>query len=154
MCISFLQLHPRQTSYANANLGVLLLEFLELYGRKFNYMKTGISIKSGGRYIPKEELQREMVDGHRPSLLCIEDPLTPGNDIGRSSYGKLDWNKSLSFSKISLDFRCPPSQTSFWICLHCALSGRVATKPNPKRLQSTKYIGSNCTCYRRSHWLS
>lgn len=50
-------------------------------------MKTGISIKNGGRYIPKEELQREMVDGHRPSLLCIEDPLTPGNDIGRSSYG-------------------------------------------------------------------
>lgn len=91
MCISFLQLHPRHNSYANANLGVLLLEFLELYGRKFNYMKTGISIKNGGRYIPKEELQREMVDGHRPSLLCIEDPLTPGNDIGRSSYGELNW---------------------------------------------------------------
>lgn len=89
MCISFLQLHPRHNSYSNANLGVLLLEFLELYGRKFNYMKTGISIKNGGRYIPKEELQREMVDGHRPSLLCIEDPLTPGNDIGRSSYGEL-----------------------------------------------------------------
>lgn len=30
-----------------------------------------------------------MNDGHRPSLLCIEDPLTPGNDIGRSSYGAL-----------------------------------------------------------------
>lgn len=69
-------------------MGVLLLEFFELYGRKFNYMKTGISIKNGGRYIPKEELQREMIDGHRPSLLCIEDPLTPGNDIGRSSYGE------------------------------------------------------------------
>lgn len=94
MCISFLQLHPRQNSYNNANLGVLLLEFLELYGRKFNYMKTGISIKNGGRYLPKEELQREMVDGHRPSLLCIEDPLTPGNDIGRSSYGKF---KKISF---------------------------------------------------------
>lgn len=89
MCISFLQLHPRQNvSNYNFNLGVFLLEFFELYGRKFNYMKTGISIKNGGRYIPKEELQREMVDGHRPSLLCIEDPLTPGNDIGRSSYGK------------------------------------------------------------------
>lgn len=34
-------------------------------------------------------MQRDMVDGHRPSLLCIEDPLTPGNDIGRSSYGAL-----------------------------------------------------------------
>lgn len=88
MCISFLQLHPRLHTTTNVNLGVLLIEFFELYGRKFNYMKTGISIKNDGRYIPKEELQREMVDGHRPSLLCIEDPLTPGNDIGRSSYGE------------------------------------------------------------------
>lgn len=44
MCISFLQLHQRQ-NFENANLGVLLIEFVELYGKKFNYMKTGISIK-------------------------------------------------------------------------------------------------------------
>ncbi|XP_039152468.1 non-canonical poly(A) RNA polymerase protein Trf4-1 isoform X2 [Drosophila simulans] len=87
MCISFLQMHPRGIYHDTANLGVLLLEFFELYGRRFNYMKIGISIKNGGRYMPKDELQRDMVDGHRPSLLCIEDPLTPGNDIGRSSYG-------------------------------------------------------------------
>lgn len=87
MCISFLQLHPRGIYHETANLGVLLLEFFELYGRRFNYMKIGISIKNGGRYMPKDDLQRDMVDGHRPSLLCIEDPLTPGNDIGRSSYG-------------------------------------------------------------------
>lgn len=115
MCISFLQLHPRHNSYANANLGVLLLEFLELYGRRFNYMKTGISIKNGGRYIPKEELQREMVDGHRPSLLCIEDPLTPGNDIGRSSYGSLNMFFTISAENLRFVyfFRRPPSQTSF-----------------------------------------
>ncbi|XP_033222113.1 non-canonical poly(A) RNA polymerase protein Trf4-1-like [Belonocnema kinseyi] len=90
MTISFLQLHPRQHAHSlNANLGVLLIEFLELYGRKFNYVKTGIRIKGGGTYTSKEEVQREMKDGHRPSLLCIEDPLTPGNDIGRSSYGAL-----------------------------------------------------------------
>ncbi|XP_063984238.1 terminal nucleotidyltransferase 4B-like [Diachasmimorpha longicaudata] len=90
MTISFLQLHPRQNAYnAEANLGVLLIEFLELYGRKFNYVKTGIRVKDGGTYISKEEVQRDMIDGHRPSLLCIEDPLTPGNDIGRSSYGAL-----------------------------------------------------------------
>lgn len=40
-----------------------------------------------------------MVDGHRPSLLCIEDPLTPGNDIGRSSYGAL-------YVKDSFDWAC------------------------------------------------
>ncbi|KAJ6650119.1 Non-canonical poly(A) RNA polymerase protein Trf4-1 [Pseudolycoriella hygida] len=101
MCISFLQLHQRQ-NFDNANLGVLLLEFVELYGKKFNYMKTGISIKMGGRYIPKEELQRDMVDGHRPSLLCIEDPLTPGNDIGRSSYGALQVKQAFEYAFIVL----------------------------------------------------
>lgn len=34
-------------------------------------------------------MQKDMVDGHRPSMLCIEDPLQPSNDIGRSSYGIL-----------------------------------------------------------------
>lgn len=99
MCISFLQLHPRQTEcfMDNPNLGVLLMEFLELYGRKFNYMKTGISVKQE-RYMPKEELQKDMVDGHRPSLLCIEDPLTPGNDIGRSSYGALQVKKAFMYA--------------------------------------------------------
>lgn len=99
MCISFLQLHPRQTEcfMDNPNLGVLLMEFLELYGRKFNYMKTGISVKQE-RYLPKEELQKDMVDGHRPSLLCIEDPLTPGNDIGRSSYGALQVKKAFMYA--------------------------------------------------------
>lgn len=54
--ISF-QLHPRQNAHSsNANLGVLLIEFLELYGRKFNYVKTGIRVKGGGTYISKEEV--------------------------------------------------------------------------------------------------
>nr|KAG5707516.1 hypothetical protein BaRGS_012020 [Batillaria attramentaria] len=90
LAISFLQLHPRaDASDANGNLGVLLIEFFELYGRTFNYLRTGIRIKSGGAYVPKEEITKEMDNGHRASLLCIEDPLNPGNDIGRSSYGAI-----------------------------------------------------------------
>ncbi|KAK1880630.1 Terminal nucleotidyltransferase 4A [Dissostichus eleginoides] len=43
MVISFLQLHPRiDARNPNENLGVLLIEFFELYGRHFNYSKTGI----------------------------------------------------------------------------------------------------------------
>lgn len=125
MCISFLQLHPRQNFSDNSNLGVLLLEFLELYGRKFNYMKTGISIKNGGRYIPKEELQRDMVDGHRPSLLCIEDPLTPGNDIGRSSYGALQVKQAFEYAYIVLDQAV--AQINGWLndCNRCSILGRI-----------------------------
>ena len=35
-----------------------------------------------------------MPPGHRPSLLCIEDPLQAGNDVGKSSYGALQVNSS------------------------------------------------------------
>ncbi|XP_076268903.1 terminal nucleotidyltransferase 4B-like isoform X2 [Rhynchophorus ferrugineus] len=100
MCISFLQLHPRQDGVrqSNANLGVLLIEFFELYGRKFNFINTGIRIRDGGMYITKEEMQKDMVDGHRPSMLCIEDPLQPSNDIGRSSYGILLVKKAFEYA--------------------------------------------------------
>lgn len=125
MCISFLQLHPRYKAHENANLGVLLMEFLELYGRKFNYMKTGISIKNGGRYLPKEELQREMVDGHRPSLLCIEDPLTAGNDIGRSSYGALHVKHAFEWAYISLNMAVTPIQNGTNDCTRNSILGRI-----------------------------
>lgn len=150
MCISFLQLHPRQMAVGagnesattgtttsgggggcavsalldNQNLGVLLIEFLELYGRKFNYMKTGISVKQE-RYLPKEELQRDMVDGHRPSLLCIEDPLTPGNDIGRSSYGALQVKKAFEYAYIVLSHAVLPLGVNYYDCNRASILGRI-----------------------------
>lgn len=126
MCISFLQLHPRPLETSDdSNLGVLLLEFLELYGRRFNYMKTGISIKNGGRYIPKEELQREMIDGHRPSPLCIEDPLTPGNDIGRSSYGALQVKQAFEYAYIILSKAVSPINSCGNDCNEQSILGRI-----------------------------
>ena len=32
--------------------------------------------------MPKDMLQKEMDNGYRPSLLCIEDPLNPGKKQG------------------------------------------------------------------------
>lgn len=52
-----------------------------------------------------------MVDGHRPSMLCIEDPLNPGNDIGRSSYGALQVKQALEYAYIVLS-ECVISPTS------------------------------------------
>ena len=57
MAVSFLQLHNRHdASTIKANLGVLLLEFFELYGRDFNYTQTAIRLRDGGAYIPREEV--------------------------------------------------------------------------------------------------
>lgn len=64
----------------NINIGVLLIEFFELYGRHFNYLKTGIRIKDGGCYVAKDEVQKNLMDGYRPSMLYIEDPLQPGRN--------------------------------------------------------------------------
>ncbi|KAG5899841.1 hypothetical protein JTB14_012312 [Gonioctena quinquepunctata] len=126
MCISFLQLHPRQDTLRNstANLGVLLIEFFELYGRKFNYIKTGIRIRDGGKYLDKDEMQREMVDGHRPSMLCIEDPLQPSNDIGRSSYGVLQVKRAFEFAYIVLTNVVHPLSMHNH-CAYSSILGRI-----------------------------
>uniref|UniRef100_A0A2P2I1S1 polynucleotide adenylyltransferase n=1 Tax=Hirondellea gigas TaxID=1518452 RepID=A0A2P2I1S1_9CRUS len=112
MVVSFLQLHPRldSTSTSNINLGVLLLEFFELYGRHFNYFKTGIRVKEGGAYISKDQLN-DMYEGQRPSVLCIEDPLIPGNDIGRSSYGVMHVKQAFEYAYIVLTQAVNPLNT-------------------------------------------
>ncbi|KAM4689689.1 terminal nucleotidyltransferase 4A [Discoglossus pictus] len=103
MAISFLQLHPRiDARRASENLGMLLVEFFELYGRNFNYMKTGISIRNGGAYIAKEEIMKVMANGYRPSMLCIEDPLLPENDVGRSSYGAIQVQQVFDYAYLVL----------------------------------------------------
>ncbi|XP_077454676.1 terminal nucleotidyltransferase 4A-like [Stigmatopora argus] len=108
MAISFLQLHPRiDTRRANINLGILLIEFFELYGRDFNYMKMGIRV-NGGAYLSKEEMLKAMGHGNRPSMLCIEDPIQPGNDVGRSSYGVLQVKQVFDFAYMVLSHGVSP----------------------------------------------
>lgn len=125
LCISFLQLHHRPDQLnRNCNLGVLLIEFFELYGRKFNYMLTGIRIKDGGRYINKEEMQKDMIDGHRPSLLCIEDPLLPSNDIGRSSYGVLQVKRAFDHAYTVLT-SATHNLSSYRDCNRTSILGRI-----------------------------
>ncbi len=84
------------------NLGVLVMEFFEFYGRYFNYQEAGISLRHGGTYFSKS--RRGWHDFRKPSLLSIEDPndistftmpiahglqperLNLGNDISKGSF--------------------------------------------------------------------
>ncbi|XP_056267844.1 terminal nucleotidyltransferase 4A isoform X2 [Pseudoliparis swirei] len=114
MAISFLQLHPRiDARHPGENLGVLLIEFFELYGRHFNYLKTGIRIRSGGAYIAKEDMMRAMTTGYRPSTLCIEDPLLPGNDVGRGSYGAMHVKQVFDYAYTVLSHAVSPLARSY-----------------------------------------
>uniref|UniRef100_A0A8B9HTJ7 Terminal nucleotidyltransferase 4A n=1 Tax=Astyanax mexicanus TaxID=7994 RepID=A0A8B9HTJ7_ASTMX len=109
MAVSFLQLHYREDACSpNSNMGVLLIEFFELYGRHFNYLKTGIRIKDGGSYVAKEEVLKGMLDGYRPSMLYIEDPLQPGNDVGRSSYGAMQVKQAFDYAYVVLSHAVSP----------------------------------------------
>lgn len=114
MVVSFLQLHPREDAILpTANLGVLLIEFFELYGRLFNYKNVGIRVKDGGSYVPKEKIKQKMLEsGCHPSFLCIEDPLDPTNDIGRSSYGVVKVREAFEYAFFVLNRVCGPSGSS------------------------------------------
>ncbi|XP_068424735.1 terminal nucleotidyltransferase 4B [Clinocottus analis] len=109
MAVSFLQLHYREDVCSpNINMGVLLIEFFELYGRHFNYLKTGIRIKDGGCYVAKDEVQKNMMDCYRPSMLYIEDPLQPDNDVGRSSYGAMQVKQAFDYAYVVLSHAVSP----------------------------------------------
>uniref|UniRef100_A0A3Q2ZRY8 Terminal nucleotidyltransferase 4A n=1 Tax=Kryptolebias marmoratus TaxID=37003 RepID=A0A3Q2ZRY8_KRYMA len=114
MVISFLQLHPRiDARIPNQNLGMLLIEFFELYGRQFNYLKTAIRLANGGAYVAKEEMMKVMTNGNRPSMLCIEDPLVPGNDVGRGSYGAMQVKQAFDYAYIVLSHAVSPLARSY-----------------------------------------
>ncbi|EST06226.1 PAP/25A-associated [Kalmanozyma brasiliensis GHG001] len=97
MVISFLQLHPkvqRGEIEASRSLGVLLLEFLELYGKNFGYDNCGISVRGRGGYFSKA--RRGWKDERRPFMLCIEDPHDPSNDISKGSFGIINVRSTLA----------------------------------------------------------
>lgn len=112
MTVSFLQLHPRiDTRSLSANLAVLLIEFFEFYGRCFNYMKTAIRIQKGGSYLPKEEILKQFTNTAKfpqSSVLCIEDPLNPLNDIGKGSYGALKVKQAFEYAYYTLSHAVLP----------------------------------------------
>ncbi|XP_043651802.1 inactive non-canonical poly(A) RNA polymerase protein Trf4-2 [Drosophila teissieri] len=91
MVISFLQQQARTNKrYSPHNkLALLLIQFLDYYGRKFDFFKYGISVLGEGGCVEKERLRSTLGENNWQSVLSIEDPVTPTNDIGRSSYGAL-----------------------------------------------------------------
>lgn len=77
-----LQLHPKLQKKEidpDENLGTLLIEFLELYGKHFNFEEVGICVSSGGSYYSKS--RRGWARSNQPYLLSIEDPADPSKQL-------------------------------------------------------------------------
>jgi len=78
LVISFLQVHPKIQSgqiHPYHNLGLLFVEFCELYGRHFNYDLAGISLRGRGGYFNKHD--KGWYKSNAPFHLAIEDPNDP-----------------------------------------------------------------------------
>lgn len=113
MLLNFFKQHPQLTAdRRNTNLGVILLEFLELYGIKFNYNNFGIRISDEeGRekgFILKKKLACLARNECSQARLAIEDPTNKSNNTARNSY---------LFEKIRISFR----NSYFYLISRCGL---------------------------------
>lgn len=99
MVYHFLRLHPRVSTGNMAvmeNLGTLLIEFFELYGRNFSYDDLIIAIGTE-RDTPKYLLKSRnpvLTAGRGQFSIIIQDPSDPANNITRSSYNLRDLKKA------------------------------------------------------------
>ncbi|KAI8896706.1 hypothetical protein BC833DRAFT_596525 [Globomyces pollinis-pini] len=81
---SFLKLHPKiQTGeiIPMRNIGILLIEYFELYGKSFVNEKVGIEIDANGTYYHPREYR-----DYRPPPFSIFDPQDENNDLTTGSY--------------------------------------------------------------------
>ncbi|KAJ1766814.1 hypothetical protein IW140_005139 [Coemansia sp. RSA 1813] len=90
LAVSLFQTHPRVLSgglQLTKNLGILLIEFFELYGKRFNYDNVCISVLENGRYLDKR--RKGFFNMGQSYLLSIEDPCDTSNDVSKGTYGIL-----------------------------------------------------------------
>ncbi|KAM3165287.1 Polynucleotide adenylyltransferase [Lachancea thermotolerans] len=106
---AFLQLHPRVISSdidSMENLGILLIDFFELYGKNFGYDHVAISVTdSGARYLSKE-LYGSLQNPRTSFALAIQDPGDKDNNISRGSFNIRDIKKAFAGAFDLLTNRC------------------------------------------------
>lgn len=101
LLVNFLQMRDRNM-INNSNMGILLLDFLELYGRKFDYENYGITIENGGELLERKYLPCGMVGGQLP-LFCIKHPTSnPLSNTGDHTYRGLEVKQALDDAFLAL----------------------------------------------------
>lgn len=90
MVYSFLSLHPKikmNEIIAQDNLGVLLIEFFELYGKSFAYDEVALSFNEDEYpiYLPKSHW-KALLPVRKQFSIAIQDPKDPSNNLSRGSF--------------------------------------------------------------------
>eukprot|EP00002_Diphylleia_rotans_P022861 TRINITY_DN4491_c0_g1_i10.p1 TRINITY_DN4491_c0_g1~~TRINITY_DN4491_c0_g1_i10.p1 ORF type:complete len:360 (-),score=70.02 TRINITY_DN4491_c0_g1_i10:853-1932(-) len=89
LVLGFLKAYPVNfPGRSNVTLAQLLLDLLYIYGTAFNYVRAGISARSGLSYFDKS--QKDWYDYMKPATVALEDPQDPTNNVGRNSFRMLD----------------------------------------------------------------
>ncbi|CCF56271.1 hypothetical protein KAFR_0A08370 [Kazachstania africana CBS 2517] len=106
---SFLHLHPKlRTDEIDPleNLGVLLIDFFELYGKNFAYDEVALSFISGyPSYMPKSNWG-SLPPSRSSFTLAIQDPGDASNNLSRGSFNVRDIKKSFSGAFELLTSKC------------------------------------------------
>ncbi|KAI8090666.1 hypothetical protein BDF21DRAFT_460094 [Thamnidium elegans] len=101
LVVSFLQMHPKVASGQidpMQNLGVLILDFFQLYGLNFNLDTVGICVNGNGSYYDKSHITSR--DGR--SVFSIQDPQDRKNDIGMKSYNSTNVVRSFKYAYLAM----------------------------------------------------
>ncbi|KAI5481873.1 DNA polymerase sigma subunit [Pseudohyphozyma bogoriensis] len=91
LVVSFLQTGEIAPS---RNVGLFFVEFLEYYGKHFNYNEAGITLRGKGGYFNKH--QKGWFRPNQPYLLSIEDPNDISNDVSGGSHNILRVRQTLA----------------------------------------------------------
>ncbi|CUM66758.1 uncharacterized protein PRCAT00004439001 [Priceomyces carsonii] len=111
LCYHFLKMHPRLATNnisISDNLGTLLIEFFELYGRNFSYDNLIIAIDSTTdlpKYLLKKDYPK-LNTSKNPFTIIIQDPSDQANNISRSSYNLRDIKKAFGGAYQMLIDKC------------------------------------------------
>eukprot|EP00056_Hartaetosiga_gracilis_P004280 m.73549 g.73549 ORF g.73549 m.73549 type:complete len:436 (+) comp11774_c0_seq5:67-1374(+) len=84
LVLSFLQRRPLRVDDKKVNLGVLLIEFFELYGLNFNFSRVGIRVNGHGSYFDK--VKKGWVNRRTTEMMSIENPTNSDHDVTGNAF--------------------------------------------------------------------
>eukprot|EP00055_Hartaetosiga_balthica_P008064 m.28892 g.28892 ORF g.28892 m.28892 type:complete len:415 (+) comp6101_c0_seq1:42-1286(+) len=84
LVMSFLQRRTVRVPAESCNLGVLLIEFFELYGKQFHYGRVGIRVNGNGSYFDK--VTKGWVNRRQTEVMSIENPSNPDHDVTGNAF--------------------------------------------------------------------
>ncbi|KAH7851322.1 hypothetical protein Vadar_009801 [Vaccinium darrowii] len=96
MLMAMLRSVHEQQAAPEHNLGVLLVHFFDIYGRKLNTSDVGVSCNGEGTFFLKST--KGFTGQGKPFLLAIQDPQAPENDVGKNSYSYFQVKSAFSMA--------------------------------------------------------